>query len=215
MFIFCYFASSLLKMKEKIIGGSLQLYLKYGIKSITMDDVAKELGISKKTLYQFVNDKDDLVEKSTAFFIAVDKKNIQNVVKKHKQVVEQMAQLGSYCSNVLKNLNPSVIYDLRKYYSASWKNWINYKNTFFYDVIFNNIIRGVKQGVYRNDLNIDVITKFYIMQIEVIINDEVFSPMKYKFEEICKEFLRYHLHGICAPRGFKMIDSYIDNIYSK
>ena len=200
-------------MEEKIIGGSLQLYLKYGIKSITMDDVARELCISKKTIYQFVTDKDELVEKATKFFIHADKKNIQEIVKNHKHVVEQMAQLGSYCSKVLKNLTPSVIYDLRKYYPECWNSWLSYKNTFFYEIIYSNIKKGVEQGLYRKDLNIDIIAKFYTMQIEVIINDEVFSPLKYKFEQICKEFLRYHLHGICAPRGFKMVDKYIDEIY--
>jgi len=196
-------------MNEKIISGALELYLKYGIKSITMDDVAKELGVSKKTIYQVVQDKADLVQKATEFFISIDKQNMANLVGQFDNIMEQMVQIGNYGCNVLKNLNPSVIYDLKKYYPATWQHFLEYKNTFFYEIIFDNIKSGIKAGLYRDNLNVDIISRFYIGQIEVIVDDNIFPPVKYRFEDLCKEFIKYHIHGIATPTGIELCDKFI------
>jgi len=199
-------------MEEKIIGGALQLYLKYGIKSITMDDVARELGISKKTIYKIVKDKDDLVQKATEFFIAADKANIEQVVNSFSDVIEQMVQIGNYSCTVLKNLNPSVIYDMKKYHTETWNFFLNYKNTFFYEIIYNNITKGIKLGLYRSDIDVDIISKFYIGQIEVIIDDTIFPTPEYKFDILCREFLTYHMHGIATNKSIKLIDKCIQQL---
>ena len=203
----------MIDMEEKIIGGTLQMYLKYGIKSITMDDVASELGVSKKTIYQFVDNKDNLVQKATEFFAKVDQANIEQVVQNYPDTVEQLVQLCYYGSNVLNNLNPAVIRDLKKFHQSSWGYWVEYKNTFFYGIISSNINSGIDKGVYRDDFDIDIVTKFYLGQIEVIVDDQLFDPMKYRFDVICKQFLEYFIHGISTEKGIHEGKSHIEKIY--
>ncbi|MBN4066049.1 TetR/AcrR family transcriptional regulator, partial [Candidatus Amoebophilus asiaticus] len=110
--------------KEQIIKESLSLFLKYGIKSITMDDVSRELGISKKTLYQVVSDKSELVDQTTKCFIENDRHAILDIINSYENVIEQLVQICNYCSDVLRNMNPAVIFDLNRYYPDVWKIYL-------------------------------------------------------------------------------------------
>lgn len=188
------------------------LYLRYGIKSITMDDVAKELGISKKTLYQFIVDKEDLVNKATKYYIETDRHSILNIINTFTNVIDQLIRICNHSCTFLKEINPAVIYDLRKYHSQSWKMYLDYKNSFIYDVIYHNIQKGVEQNIYRSDLKIDIISRFYTGQIEVITNPIIFPANKFKFDEICKEFLIYHIQGISTEKGMLLLKDYLESV---
>lgn len=195
--------------KARLVAEALGLFLKYGIKSITMDDVSKELGISKKTLYQIVVDKEDLVNKATKYYTEKDRHTILNIVNSYSNAVEQLVQICNYSCNVLREMNPSVIYDLKKYHPDSWNVYLTYKNSFIYEVIFHNIKNGIEKGFYRADLNIDIICRFYVGQIETIINPDIFPTHQYKFENTCKEFLIYHIHGISTAEGIEQLTNYL------
>ena len=138
---------------DEIIVSISTLFMKYGIKSVSMDDVSRELGISKKTLYQYFKDKDELVTKVVEHHAELLSGEMFKMVSENANAIEQLLQVSKFVSQYLKNINPSVTYDLKKYYPQIWKN-VNLNNR---DYIFNqikqNMINGIKEGLYRSDIN--------------------------------------------------------------
>jgi AcrR family transcriptional regulator len=197
-------------MKEIIIRVS-ELYMKYGIKSVSMDDVARELGISKKTLYQHFKDKDELVQKVIEFHADYLSKEMFKMVSKKANAIEELLQVSKFISQYMKEINPSVTYDLKKYYPQIWKD-INLNDR---DHIFNhikeNMIKGIKEGLYRKDLNIDIIAHFYLFRIEMSQTYEMIVDNKYPFDEIFNTSFNYHIRGIANQKGLDYLESKIKN----
>ncbi|MBN4049768.1 TetR/AcrR family transcriptional regulator [Bacteroidales bacterium AH-315-N07] len=195
--------------KNSILTESLFLFVKYGIKSITMDDVARELQISKKTLYQIVEDKKDLVEKTTLLFTQRDRHALLSIVNEHKHVIDQLIYLCKQSSNLVRNQNPVFLFDLKRYYLNGWKIYREYKVTGYYNLIYHTIQKGIEEGFYRDNINLDIVSKFYISQIEMITNQDLFPSTKYIFENVMNEFLTCFIYGISTTKGKKYVNRLI------
>ncbi|MDP4265892.1 MAG: TetR/AcrR family transcriptional regulator [Bacteroidota bacterium] len=203
-------------MEEKlksIIKQVLALYLKYGIKSVTMDDVARELGISKKTLYQYVDDKDDLVEKTLNFFNDNDNHEFCKI-DDNQNAIDTLLFVSEHVAKKLSEINPSIVYDLRKYYPALWKNFNETKRDHIFSHIKKNIETGIRQGLYRDDFNIDLIGRFYVFRMEMAYHFEYFKTKEYSFEEIFRTMFIYHIRGIANQKGIDYLEKKIreDNL---
>jgi len=181
------------------------MFLKYGIKSVTMDDIARELGISKKTLYQFVKDKNDLVNKAMDFQISVDKQKMADIKSKRLDAVSELLEIADFVSQTLKSIGTSAIFDIQKYYPEVWRSHFEYRRSFVSEGIADNIAKGIKEGNYRKNMNADVIAKFFVVKLENLFDDRVFPPDQYNLAEVYLEYIRYHLMGIASPKGAEYI----------
>jgi len=194
---------------DEIIVSISTLFMKYGIKSVSMDDVSRELGISKKTLYQYFKDKDELVTKVVEHHAELLSGEMFKMVSENANAIEQLLQVCKFVSQYLKNINPSVTYDLKKYYPQIWKN-VNLNNR---DYIFNqikqNMINGIKEGLYRSDINIDIITHFYLFRMEMSQTYEMIVENKYSYEEIFNTSFNYHIRGIANKKGLEYLEKKI------
>ncbi|HPS45615.1 MAG TPA: TetR/AcrR family transcriptional regulator [Bacteroidales bacterium] len=194
---------------DEIIVSISTLFMKYGIKSVSMDDVSRELGISKKTLYQYFKDKDELVTKVVEHHAELLSGEMFKMVSENANAIEQLLQVSKFVSQYLKNINPSVTYDLKKYYPQIWKN-VNLNNR---DYIFNqikqNMINGIKEGLYRSDINIDIITHFYLFRMEMSQTYEMIVENKYSYEEIFNTSFNYHIRGIANKKGLEYLENKI------
>ncbi|HQH19038.1 MAG TPA: TetR/AcrR family transcriptional regulator [Bacteroidales bacterium] len=194
---------------DEIIVSISTLFMKYGIKSVSMDDVSRELGISKKTLYQYFKDKDELVTKVVEHHAELLSGEMFKMVSENANAIEQLLQVSKFVSQYLKNINPSVTYDLKKYYPQIWKN-VNLNNR---DYIFNqikqNMINGIKEGLYRSDINIDIITHFYLFRMEMSQTYEMIVENKYSYEEIFNTSFNYHIRGIANKKGLEYLEKKI------
>ena len=185
---------------KDIIKSTAKLFLKYGIRSVTMDDVARELSISKKTLYQYVNDKNDLVEKIILYHTSVydtsnfHKTNGMNVIEKYIVVFNEVTQM-------LKNNNQSFEYDLRKYYPKQFKILIQSRRKIIMDKMTEDLKVGIKEGYFRDDLNVEKIAILHLIRIESIKNTDLLSEYGYKTIDIIDELFRYHIHAIATQKG--------------
>ena len=159
---------------KELLAKAEEIFLCYGIKSVTMDDLAGKLAVSKKTLYELVNDKDDLVKKTMKSHIEAEKKTIQDICRLHENAIDEIFAIGRHVLVHISKMNPSAMYDLQKYHQEGWKIFVDYKNTFVYSCILANIEKGVKQGLYRDDFNQDIIAKFYAARTEIVVSPEVF-----------------------------------------
>ena len=191
---------------EKVSG----LYLKYGIKSVTMEDVARELGISKKTLYQYFKDKDDLVKKVVDFHMDMQHKSMKDFASAKMNAIEELLMVSKFISDFLKRINPSVTYDIQKYYPEIWKNITSNRRDHIYNQIKDNMKRGIKEGLYRKDLNIEIIAHFYLLRLDTASTLDLLTEDKYSYEEIFTAFFRYHIRGIANQKGIDYLESKIE-----
>lgn len=199
------------EQERQIMDRVEQMFLTYGIKSITMDDISRDLGISKKTLYLYVSNKKDLVNKSMENRLEQDKEILTSIIDQSSNAIEEMFMIADYIRQHIRNMNPSVLYDLQKYYPQSWQLYIDYKNNFVYSIIYNNIKNGIEQGLYRNDFNIDIITKIYNTRMQTLIDPQIFPPSEYGLLEVHSEILHYHLRGIASQKGLSYLETQHDS----
>jgi len=160
---------------KQILAKVRELYMRYGIKSITMDDVASALSISKKTLYKYVVDKDDLVGKIVEQEIEIQKNDSSCILKSNLNAIEELLMVSKMVNHKLKEINPSTEYDLRKYYPHHYQRLVTSRRERMYQNIVANIKKGKEEGLYRNELDNDVIGKLQVSRIESMMDNEVFS----------------------------------------
>jgi AcrR family transcriptional regulator len=189
-----------------LVSKSRELFMKYGLKSLTMDDIAKELGMSKKTIYHFVENKAELVKYTLEDYLAAEKQYMTGVLKDSKNSIDEMSRLIEYLSQTLREFNASSMYDMQKYYPESWALYTDYRYNYLLAQIRTNLENGIKEGYYRQELNPDIISKLYVFAIEIQRNQELFPTERYQFIDIYLEFQNYHLRGIVTPKGLKYLE---------
>lgn len=195
-------------MKEdKIIQQALKMFMQYGIRSVSMDDVSRELGISKKTLYTVVDSKSELVRLVVETHQADEEAIMDKIVDEAEDAVDAMINVGRYIIDMVKNMKPSVIYDLQKYYRKIYDHWNAIHSQCMQDMVTNNLNLGIKQGFYRPELEVDVIAKLYVGKVHIIMDEKIFPPENYSQADVVRQHFIYHLHGILTHKGLsKMYD---------
>ncbi len=179
------------------------MFVRFGLKSVTMDDIAKELAMSKKTIYQYVKDKTELVQLTINKNVCDHQVNTDKIFKTIKHPIDQMIAIFEMVHQRTKGMNPSVLFDLKRAYPEAFKKFNSFREEYIFNRILENLENGVKQGLYRNDFDIVVIAKFYIASIDYIL-----SPKKGEEQEMGHkqyELMNYHLRGIVTEKGLEYL----------
>ncbi len=195
-------------MDEKfvnILENAARLFIKYGIKSVTMDDISKEFGISKKTLYQYVSDKNELVEKVVFHYVSKQRSNFEVIINKEQNSIDTLLDITENLSKLIQELNPSVFNDLQKYHPEALKKLNEYRKTHILENIQENIKKGIDEGFYRKELRIDIISKLYVALMEIIFNPDIFPSYNFKEQGLIKEIIMYHIRAIATPKGIEYL----------
>lgn len=188
------------------------LYRKYGIKSITMDDVARELGISKKTLYQFVTDKTDLVQKVVEH---VKQCHFVQVIQKpeiERNAIEDLIEVSLHLNAISRDHSASYYYDLKKYYPDVYKNLMTVRRKFMYESMLANIRKGKKEGLFRKGLDEKIIARLHLLRIENLQDTEIFEEDETHSSKFFKEVFVYHIHGLATQKGLRVLDENMHKI---
>lgn len=183
------------------VSGATMLFMKYGIKSLTMDDIARHLGISKKTLYQYVSDKKDLVKQGVSLLIEHEKSVLCKAQQESSTAIDSLINMTRCVSSEMGEMHPSVIFDLQKYHPEAWKLIENHKKGFIYNMMLENLKRGIKEGYYRGNINPAIIAGIYTGMIDTIMNPESTLFKTITFDQLHKEIIRYHIKGISNDKG--------------
>ena len=187
--------------KKDLFEKVTHLFMQFGIKSMTMDEIARQLGISKKTLYQFVDNKKDLVKKSIEHHIGCEECSLTEALGSCDNAIDEIMEMTKQVSTEMKNIHPSVMFDMKKYHPEAFKILLHHKDDFMQKAILKNLETGLEQGYYRTNLNPQVITEFYLSMVSSIMNTENDLMKKHKFSEIHSEMMRYHIRGIASGKG--------------
>ena len=191
---------------EKILLKAEELFFVNGVKSTTMDDLARALGASKKTLYQFVENKDDLVFKVMDQHLALEIKAVNKITSHSSNAIEELLTIARHVTGHLKTFNPNILSDMQKYYPQAWGLFISYKNTFIYNTILENVQKGIAQGLYRDDLHPEIIAKIYGVKSEFMLDQNLFPFTSYTIVGVYNEYLKYHIRGIASAEGIKYLE---------
>src|ERR1700743_2197918 len=184
------------------------LFCRYGSRTITMDEIANQLGISKKTIYQFFTDKDDMVS-------AVIEQGVKKKETECKQfrddaadAVHEIFLALEDLEEMLKYTNPLMLYDLEKHHPRAFHKIKEYKYQFLYQALMENLNRGVAEGVYRTDFHKDIVVKGRIEAAFLVFNPDLFPTTRYKMSEVSFELALVFLHGVTTDKGRQLIEKY-------
>lgn len=195
-------------MKERIQQKAAELFRRYGIRSVTMDEIATQLGISKKTIYQFYSDKDTLVKDIFTGITDENKKKCYHFKDISENAIHEQFLAGDSAHEIFNDLNSSVLFDLNRFHPNVFAEFEKFKKQFLFNTIKENIQRGIKEGLFRKDIDINIITWLRLEMISGIFhNEEVITgkTKPHRFEDEMKDFF---LHGICTEKGLNLISKY-------
>lgn len=177
------------------------LYLRFGIKSVTMDDVAADLGISKKTLYQHVESKDDLVIKVLEHHISREKSLCLCMSAQAANAIEEIFIIIDTNSQELAQMKTNIIHDLQKYHRNAWELIRKFQYDFVYKIIRENLIRGRKEGLFREDFDIDILAKLHLATAFNLFDPLLFPEGSTPKVILFNEYMMHYLHGIVSAKG--------------
>jgi len=195
-------------VKEKIISESVELFMRYGVKSVTMDDIVKHFGISKKTIYQHFKDKEEVIYLSTAMYFEREKIEMEELEQGTENAVEHLHNLSVCLREKLRNTNSSVLFDLKKYYKRAWDNYLRHKHEVIFNAVFDNLKRGMSEGLYRSDINPEILAYLRIGEIELSFDKSYFPEEKFTVGEIHEQLFEHFTQGILSEKGTKLFKTY-------
>lgn len=192
---------------QRILDETARIFWKLGIKSVTMDDVATRLGISKKTLYQYVSDKNDLVDRVLKHLSTCYKCDIDMVrARKDQNAIDELYAVTTTVAGQLQGIHPSIHFDLEKYHPEAFRNMREGKRREILECQVENMERGIREGLYREDLNIPMIATIYIARFDMVFDGALFPPDKFSMNDLHWEIFRYHVRGIASKKGLDYLE---------
>ncbi|UKN01949.1 TetR/AcrR family transcriptional regulator [Paracrocinitomix mangrovi] len=196
--------------KNEILMKASEVYMRFGIKSVTMDDMARQLGVSKKTLYQFVKDKNDLVEQCVKLQHTEEHSMMDEIVRSTDNAIEQILKMSRLIIGILNEIHPSIFFDLEKYHPSAMQMMQCHKDEFVGGKIEGNLKLGIEQGLYRENINPKVIAAIYVSMIDFVLGGESMKDVQLKRDEVYSEMFRYHIRGIASEKGLKVLKELIE-----
>lgn len=191
--------------KKDILDRILAMFMRYGIRSITMDDIARELGVSKKTLYHDFEDKNDLIERVINFDMMKSRKFLEEVHLTELDAIEEIFLVNGRIHQDRSRYNPTFFYDLKRYFPEFYHRWLEDKRQNMFALIVDNLRKGKQQGVYRKEIHEQFIGKLYVARMEMLDSNEIIDGHQTLSAEYMQEIFIYHMHGICNEKGLEIL----------
>ncbi len=200
-----------LLMKDKILNKATNLFLNLGFKSVTMDDLAQEMGISKKTIYSHFENKSKLVEEVSMNLFWVISNGIDQIVQLQKNPIEELYEIKRFVMHQLKDESTSPIFQLQKYYPKIYHTIRDKQFEVMQHCVVENLKRGVAMGIYRANLDVTFVARIYFLGVNNLKDQTYFPSNKFTMTHLMDNFLEYHLRGIVTPEGRKILNSIINS----
>jgi AcrR family transcriptional regulator len=198
-------------MRDKIINKSAELFLNLGFKSVTMDEIAGELGISKKTIYVHFQNKTKLVEAVTFHLFDTICNGIDDICKHAINPIEELYSIKMFVMQHLKNEKSSPQYQLKKYYPQIYNELKVKRFEKMHQSVQDSLEQGIKTEVFRNTIDVGFISRMYFTGMSGIKDDMFFPPKDYQMDYLMESYLEYHLRAIVTTKGMTILNNFIKN----
>ena len=202
-------------MRDKILNRASDLFLNLGFKSVTMDDIANEIGVSKKTIYTHFKNKTDLVEKVTLSIFDHISEGIDMICSLNHNPIQEIYEIKSFVMTHLKDEKSSPQYQLQKYYPKLYATLKKKQFEIMNRCVEENLNRGIQSGFYRDSIEVSFVSRIYFNGVNGIKDLEMFPLQLFPSKELMASFLEYHLRGICTEKGIQTMNKIILNKQSK
>jgi len=193
---------------ERIKQKAFELFMQYGFRSVSMDDIAGNLGMSKKTIYQSFADKEELVTAIVDDTLLENQECCIDDKNKADNAVHEIFLAIDMFVEMFSQMNPSLLYDMQKYHPHAFARFQKHKNEFLYNVMKENIIRGIKEELYRHDLNLEFSARFRVETMMLPFNPEFQHKVKLDIIRMHEEMMMQYLFSLASPKGYKLIVKY-------
>jgi AcrR family transcriptional regulator len=200
---------------QRILSEAHDLFMQFGLKSVSMDDIASKTGVSKKTIYQFYSDKEHLVAEVVTNIINENQQNCDIDAAQSTNAIHEVFLAMEQMTKLFHDMNPSILFDLHKYYPKAFKIFHRHKNEFIYNKIKDNIKRGIKEELYRDDFNIEIMSRYRVEAIVVPFKPEFQMAVKENLAIVSEALSTNFLFGIASQKGHKLIVKYLQNKNNK
>ncbi len=197
-----------METKDRILTRAAALFLRNGIKSVSMDDIATDLGMSKKTLYKTFTNKDDIVLAVMTDHLCKAQGECARFAGTSADAVREMLDISAWADEQFGNVHPSIFYDLRKYHPNAWALFSTHKSTFILEQITRNLRRGIAEGLFRSDLDVEVLARLNLAQIELTFNPDLYPPAQFAPNRVNKVFDEHFLLGVATLKGHRLFNKY-------
>lgn len=197
-----------MELKDKIVEASFQLFCRQGIRSVSMDDIAQQLGMSKKTIYKWYENKDAIVFAAIENHMHCTQDNCNLIAGRSANAIHELFQTMEMVRQMFNGIHPSVIFDLQKFHPKAWNLVEQHKSTFLLSKIVDNLQRGIREGYYRADLNIEIMARLRLAELGIVFNHETFPPERFNHQVVQVACLEHYMLGIATLKGHKLINRY-------
>ena len=198
--------------KEEILNTTKRLFAEYGIRSVSMDDISKEHSISKKTLYQYFENKASLLESLMNYEIERSKNKAAQIKEESRNAIHSLLLVSKTLSQFSANSNPAIGFDLKKYYPELYKKFLQKKRDLAFQGITMNMKRGIEEGIYRHDLKIELTAQLYIKKVEQMHDKDFKENIKFSPEAIFEVMFENHIRGIANQKGIEIFEKEKQNL---
>lgn len=198
------------EIKERILQAADDLVMQFGIRSVSMDDIAAKLGMSKKTIYQYFKEKEELVNEVVSAKLSynqctctADKARAENAVHEIFLAIEMIADM-------MRCMNPSILFDMQKYHPSVFEKFQKHKNEFLLQAIKQNLSRGIEEGLFRPEINTEVLSRFRVESIFIPFSNDFLQHTNLTLMEAEREIIIHYVYGLVTPRGYKLVQKYLN-----
>lgn len=198
-------------IKDKIIKGSEELFMKYGVRSISMDDIARHLSVSKKTLYQHFTDKEEIITQVSQTHLDRTTNQMNDLREEAENAIDELAKISVCIKQNMEEMNPSLLFDLQKYHPKAWAVWMDHKSKHIYESVVRNLKQGIEDGHFRTEIKTEIIASTRLMLIEAVFDERIFPKNKFNLVEVHSEIFDHFVYGICTDKGRKLYQKYKEN----
>ena len=195
-------------IKNKILAGASELFMRYGIRSVSMDDVARHLSVSKKTLYQYFADKDEIVTMVAAFMMEHNQKEYESLHVSSRNAIEELVKISFCMKKDFQKMNPTYLFDLKKHHAKAWSLWLTHKQKNIRESIIRNLKQGMEEGFYRPEINHNVLAISRLELIQITFDDQIFPATEYNLVEVNIQLFDHFVYGILTEKGRKVYEKY-------
>ncbi|WP_029035751.1 TetR/AcrR family transcriptional regulator [Salinimicrobium terrae] len=202
-------------MKDQILAKAAEMFLTLGVKSVTMDEIASEMGISKKTIYAHFPTKTKLIDATASFVFEKISLGIEEIKEEKKDPIEELYAIKDFACEHLKDEKSSPQYQLQKYYPKVYSSIRKKQRKILDEITLQNLKKGIEKGVYRSDLPIEFTSRIYFTGILGIKDDDLFPEPEFSSHLLTEMHLEYHLRAIVTSKGLKKLETYLTTSSTK
>jgi AcrR family transcriptional regulator len=195
--------------KDRILLGAQQLFMRRGIKSVSMDDIVAALGISKKTLYKWFETKDQLVQAVVSGHLLHSEGDCQRMATDSENAVHEIVLMMKWTKQEHADIHPGIFLEMKKYHVAAYEQWLRHKFEYILAQIERNLHRGIAEGLYRAEIDIPILARLHLGSIDLVMDPELFPPRQFYLGRVMQVTDENFLRSVVTPAGLDQLNRYL------